>query len=277
MDVKSVSMLSVTAVVVLILSVLCQTVFSKPASTKVSRLSKYVKICKINDPQFDPCVNNAMKDIFKYAKTGIPEANIPIMEPFKIPEIDLSIFQALSPQILGSRQNADKFRAFARNVIIHHASELKINRIKTDMKEKKFNLNLNLPFLDIVGEYDVNLILFGLPIKSIGPLKSNVTDTNVECTLKGQLVTRKSDKYLLFDNIDIKVDFKDYNIIIENIFKKDQNLNRALNDMIKSQKMELKKLVMPMVEEIAGKMLLTMLNQIIGSLPYTEWFIVDED
>lgn len=61
---------------------------------------------------------------------GIPEANIPILEPFKIPEIDLSIFQALSPQVLGSRQNADKFRAFARNIVIRHASELKVNSAK---------------------------------------------------------------------------------------------------------------------------------------------------
>lgn len=52
-------------------------------------------------------------------------------------------------------------------------------------------------------------------------------------------------------------------------------LDRALNDMIKSQKVELRKLAMPMIEELAGKMILTMVNQIMTGLPLEEMFIVE--
>lgn len=50
-------------------------------------------------------------------------------------------------------------------------------------------------------------------------------------------------------------------------------LDRALNDMIKGQKAELRKLTMPMIEELAGKMVLSMINQILTGLPLEEIFV----
>lgn len=51
------------------------------------------------------------------------------------------------------------------------------------------------------------------------------------------------------------------------------SLDRALNDMIKSQKAELRKLAMPMIEELAGKMVLEMINKILAGLPLEELFL----
>lgn len=50
-------------------------------------------------------------------------------------------------------------------------------------------------------------------------------------------------------------------------------LDRALNDLIKSQKAELRKLAMPMIEELAGKMVLEMINKILAGLPFEELFL----
>lgn len=52
-------------------------------------------------------------------------------------------------------------------------------------------------------------------------------------------------------------------------------LDRALNDMIKNQKAELRKLTMPMIEELAGKMVLSMVNQILTGLPLEEIFVTE--
>lgn len=43
--------------------------------------------------------------------------------------------------------------------------------------------------------------------------------------------------------------------------------------MIKTQKAELRKIALPMVEEIAGKMVLDMINKILSGLPLEEMFI----
>lgn len=217
-----------------------------------------------------------MKDILKHSKTGIPELNIPALEPFIIPEIDLKIFQGLSSSLFGGTvQRSNKTKAFARNLIVHHSSEFDIHELKVDIKKNEFFIDLSFPKLQIEGEYDVNLIMFNMPIKSTGPVYINATDITVKATLNGKTLKRKNESLLLFDNIDIKVNFKDYAIMIENLFKKDQNLNRALNDMIKSQKAELRKLTMPMIEELAGKMVLSMINQILTGLPLEEIFVTE--
>lgn len=44
--------------------------------------------------------------------------------------------------------------------------------------------------------------------------------------MSGKTIKKKGEKYLQFDTIDIKVNFKDYSILIENLFKKDQNLSK---------------------------------------------------
>lgn len=258
---------------VILAAIVC-TVAGKPAKT--SRLAKYTTLCKLSDPKLSQCLTNLMKDILKHSASGIPELNIPSLEPFVIQEIDLKIFQGLGASIFGGTvQRSDKSKAFARNLIIHHSSEFDIHELKVDIKKNEFFIDLTFPKLQIEGEYDVNLIMFNMPIKSTGPVYINATDIVVKATLNGKTIKRKNESLLLFDSIDIKVDFKDYSISIQNLFKKDQNLNRALNDILKSQKAELRKLTKPMIEELAGKMVLSMINQILTGLPIEEIFITE--
>jgi len=62
---------------------------------------------------------------------GIPELNIPALEPFLIPEIDLKIFQGLGASFFGGTiQRSNKTKAFARNLVIHHSSEFDIYDLK---------------------------------------------------------------------------------------------------------------------------------------------------
>jgi len=216
-----------------------------------------------------------MRNILKHARTGIPELKIPVLEPFIIPEIDLRVFKGLGALFNTNLQNSDKNKAFARNLTVHHSSEFTINDIKNNYDKNEFYLDITFPILEMKGEYDVNLIMFGLPIKSIGPVNINVTDIHVLATLNGKRHIRKGETYVLYESIDIKLEFKDYSFKIDQLFKKDPNLNQALNDLIKSQKSEIRKLMMPTIEELGGKMVLTMVNQVMYDLPLEEQFIKD--
>lgn len=62
---------------------------------------------------------------------GIPELNIPTLEPFVIQEIDLKIFEGLSSSFFGGTvQKSNKSKAFARNLVVHHSSEFNIHELK---------------------------------------------------------------------------------------------------------------------------------------------------
>lgn len=53
-----------------------------------------------------------------------------------------------------------------------------------------------------------------------------LADIDVKATMDGKTIKRKNETYLLFNNIDIKVNFKDYTLVIEKLFKKDQNMSK---------------------------------------------------
>lgn len=51
---------------------------------------------------------------------------------------------------------------------------------RIDFEKKVFNVDLNFPQLQMEGEYDVNLIIFNLPIKSTGPVFINSSEYNLK-------------------------------------------------------------------------------------------------
>lgn len=46
------------------------------------------------------------------------------------------------------------------------------------MDKKEFYIDLMFPLLQVEGEYDVNLVMFNLPIKSTGPVFINSSKYN---------------------------------------------------------------------------------------------------
>lgn len=53
-----------------------------------------------------------------------------------------------------------------------------------------------------------------------------LADTSIKTTLNGKAIKRRDSTYYLFDTIDIKMDFKDYSIMIDRLFKKDQIISK---------------------------------------------------
>lgn len=53
-----------------------------------------------------------------------------------------------------------------------------------------------------------------------------LADTSIKATLNGKTIKRRDATYYLFDTIDIKMDFKDYSIVIDKLFKKDQIISK---------------------------------------------------
>lgn len=48
-----------------------------------------------------------------------------------------------------------------------------ISFFRVDLEKKEFFIDLAFPLLQVEGEYDVNLVMFNLPIKSTGPVFIN--------------------------------------------------------------------------------------------------------
>lgn len=57
------------------------------------------------------------------------------------------------------------------------------------------------------------------------------------------------------------------------LFRVFKCLDKVLNDMMKNEKTEIRKLAIPIIEELTGKMIIEMINRVFSSLPVDELFL----
>jgi len=51
--------------------------------------ASYIKICKRKNPEINKCVVNSIENLRSKLKTGIPELNVPPIEPLMLKHVEL--------------------------------------------------------------------------------------------------------------------------------------------------------------------------------------------
>ncbi|RZF37246.1 hypothetical protein LSTR_LSTR006572 [Laodelphax striatellus] len=212
----------------------CFTDLSLAAPSK--KIPDYIKICKRNDPKLDECILHSIEDLRPKLKNGIPELEIPALEPLILPEV------VVSPG--GS----------------------------TDLKNLVFKLVVAIPYLHFEGKYDVNASVLGVPIQGKGPMRANATDVTADLVLKGKASKRGGNNYIDFYNIELGIDLGNYDIKLENLFNGDKALGDAVNIAINENKQEFMKSLKPVAERVAAEMVLTIANKISRKFPFDTVF-----
>ncbi|XP_039295782.1 protein takeout-like isoform X2 [Nilaparvata lugens] len=230
--------------------------FSSAAPSK--KIPDYIKICKRNDPKLDECILHSVEDLRPKLIIGIPELEIPAIEPLILPEV------VVSP--------GGSFKAVGKDVTVHGAGNYKVKKLTTDLKNLVFSLVVAIPSLHFEGKYDVNATVLGVPIQGKGPMKANATDVTADLVLKGKASKRGGSNYIDFYNIELGIDLGNYDIKLENLFNGDKALGDAVNIAINENKQEFMKSLKPVAERVAAEMVLTIANKISRKFPFDTVF-----
>lgn len=81
-------------------------------------LASYIHVCKRSDPKVEQCVINSVEDIRPTLKKGIPELDVPAIEPLLIPEVGVP------------GRDGGSAVAYGRNIKVHGASDFKVDSLK---------------------------------------------------------------------------------------------------------------------------------------------------
>lgn len=49
--------------------------------------AEFLQICQTNNPQYETCISNSIEHLKPYLKKGVPEYNIPTLEPLKLKKL----------------------------------------------------------------------------------------------------------------------------------------------------------------------------------------------
>ena len=88
-------------------------------------------------------------------KLGIPELDVPSLEPLDVEEIALA--------------NLNDFRAVATNVKLSGLSYFQIKNLQVDLKSRKIDITIVFPKVSMKSDYDVKARIL-VPINEKGPI-----------------------------------------------------------------------------------------------------------
>ncbi|XP_046393515.1 circadian clock-controlled protein daywake-like [Ischnura elegans] len=221
-------------------------------------IPSYIKVCRQSNPNIEECIKNSIEKLRPYLVKGIPEFNIPSIEPLYIKTINANQGQSLKITL--------------KDVKAYGCSDFVINRLKMDLKSMSMDFGLNLPHLYIESNYEVDGKILLLPIRGRGPFTGNFTNCKGDVILRGGLEKRGGKDYLKYKSMDINIHVGRGKMQLENLFGGDKMLGKIVNDAINANFDQFRKELKPQIEKAISSVMLDSANQIVQHFPYSELF-----
>lgn len=223
---------------------------------ELSKIPSYIKVCKRNDPKLNDCIINSIETLRPYLLKGIPELEVPSMEPLTLPEVLVA--------------RGAGIRAVGKNIDISGPGSFVIKKLNVDLSNYQVDIAVDLPFLTFDGEYEVSGRLLVLPLKGKGPVKANATNCKADVVLRARTVKKEAGDYLHFYNMDIDITIGGYHVQLDNLFNGDKLLGDATNAALNENPKELIAYLKPIIEKTVGNIILEIANKI------TQHFTLEE-
>ncbi|KAJ9577484.1 hypothetical protein L9F63_005985 [Diploptera punctata] len=220
------------------------------------RQPSYIHVCKRSDPQLENCIINSIESLRPYLLKGIPELQVPPIEPLRLPEVVVA--------------QGGGIKAVGKDVDVGGPGSFIIKKLKLHEYPDKYEIDIgvDLPFLTFDGQYEVNGRLLVVPLNGKGPVHANATDCKADVVLHAQLVKRKNARYLHFNAMDIDLYIGNYYVKLENLFNGDRLLGDATNAALNENQKEFINYLKPIIETTVGNVILEIANRITQSFDF---------
>ncbi|KAL4705667.1 hypothetical protein ACJJTC_011229 [Scirpophaga incertulas] len=222
-------------------------------STKT--LPSYIQVCRRDPVTINECALRSIEELKSKLSSGLPELNVPGIEPFYIPE-----YLTSGSQIpLG---------AVGKDIKVTGASDFSIKNLMVDLDNLTIRARVRFPRLHLEGQYSVNMQVLVVPIKGKGTMKSDAVKCDAELVLKARLEEIDGVQYMKFTSLHTDISIKDYHIRLDGLFNGDKVLGDATNAAINQNRGEFLKAVKPYLENNVSKVFLEIANKVVDGIPY---------
>lgn len=185
-------------------------------------LPSYIKVCKANEPDLAKCIIDSVNALRPYLEKGIPELDVPPLEPLLLDEIKLR-----------SGPSSTKIDANFTNVKVWGPSTYQILELKPDVKNMIFAFKILIPELKFKGNYEIDMNILFVKYKGSGPMEGSFTNYHADCLMKGHKIKLDDgNDYLKFDKMILKLDIGKSVLKMENLFHEDPIIAKATDEVI---------------------------------------------
>ncbi|KAK4883426.1 hypothetical protein RN001_006745 [Aquatica leii] len=216
------------------------------------KLPDYIQVCQRNVPDIDQCIINSIEHLKPYLKTGIPEINVPSLEPLRINET--------VPMNLGNGDT--KILTNLTELAVYGASSFEIQKLWSNIAENSFRYNVSLPAIVLKGVYEIDTKLLFLLIRGKGNVTINIDNYNFECIMSGDRIQIENVEHLKFDQLECEIQFEKASIRLSNLFNGNALLGNAVNDVVNDNIDVFFNEIKPKITEAIGNVFKDVANKI---------------
>lgn len=226
------------------------------------QIPEFLHICHIhkNTSHFEQCVSQSIEYLKPYLKVGVPEYNIPSLEPLELKKLSLSLTETLKIQ--------------ANDLLVHGASDFTVSNVKAIFKDNIYlTVNVLLPRIQIETKYEINGKVLFLTLYGSGPLYGNFTDCIGACKIKAEKYVDKDgvEKGRITD-FKMKITIGKGEVRLENLFDGEKTLGDIINTTFNNNFDMFMKEILPYLEKALSDAFLITAGNIVEQFPLSQLF-----
>ncbi|CAH0722887.1 unnamed protein product, partial [Brenthis ino] len=220
--------------------------------------------CKRSDPELDKCVVKAVDVVKPRLLNGIPEVNVPALDPFLVPTLKLD-----------RTANNLRLKATIKNMKAYGASSFKIEKIKLNVNNKYTGeVKLTIPRLLVTADYDVRgSKILTLDISGKGKFSSNFTGITVVAKGSAKPILKDGVEYLQAEKLITKLKIGHGQVVIDDTERPVAATSAAA--FFNASPSVILDILNPLIEDSSAAIFKAFFNKIFSSIPLSEILVQD--
>lgn len=212
-----------------------------------------LKQCNADDKAaLDSCLFKIVEDLRPFMPTGIPEINVPVLDPMFINSINL---------IQGD------FKSTFSQIQVRGLSKFVTKGVSADADNMTLKLRLQIPELRITGQYKLTGRLFVMNLEGTGTFWNILNDVNVEANSNLVLKGSAPNQFLQVSTQKLDLTVGKMRMRLNNLFNGDPILGETVNNFLNENSQEVFNEVKPEVAKQVGELVIKVMNDALGALP----------
>ncbi|XP_063224886.1 protein takeout-like [Bacillus rossius redtenbacheri] len=218
--------------------------------------------CRRSDPEIDECVRRLFQHMFPALAAGIPEIGVQPFEPLYIEQLGLT-----------KGQGAITISGSFRDILAHGPSNATTTYARFDLKNKVFELGMDIPEVRVEADYDLTGKILILPLVGSGDARlrlHNIT-TSIKCDMEFPKVNGREIMYLRTMKADFIV--RGLNVYLGNLFNGNKVLGNTLNAFLNKNSQEVLAELREPVANSLSEVFRNLMNSAYTHIPTDLWLL----
>ncbi|XP_058803122.1 uncharacterized protein LOC131671030 [Phymastichus coffea] len=209
-------------------------------------IPSYMKVCGRRNPKLNECVKDSVLQLKPKLQSGIPELDVPSLEPLYFDEVILATLP--------------DFTAVAKNLTLNGLSNFEIRHLNIDLEKNRIDLELLLAKVLMKSDYNVKARII-VPINEKGPIDLTSENVIAKVVLKFKKVERRGRTLIYFPTMSCKLLIEDYTANFRS-GASESTISQAINEILVTNRKEIIDSMTPNLEKAVSSKVIDVANRV---------------